>query len=97
MSSPWKLGISPRGFIAELIADIPIISRENPIVILQIVLKVCFFVNIVQKTATTARNGVKFAGLISVMMRLSPSMELRLSSHAVAVVPRFAPRITLTA
>ena len=44
-----------------------------------------------------ARNGVNEVGLNKLIKKFSLVMAFRLKSHAVKVVPRFAPRIILTA
>jgi len=47
--------------------------------------------NIVIATPAIARKGEKKLGLMIVMIRDSPPIAFSDSSHAVAVVPRFAP------
>ena len=46
---------------------------------------------------TSASTGVKELGLRSLTHTLEPSMPPRLKSHAVTVVPTFAPMMTLIA
>ena len=78
-----------------LIVSMPIIITENPTTIVPIDLFLALLANIRYTTPPIARNGVNEEGLRSIS-RKDPPRELRLSSHAVAVVPRFAPIMTPT-
>ena len=53
--------------------------------------------NIKRRMPAVARMGVKEVGLSILIKRLSLEMPLKLRSHAVTVVPTFAPIITLIA
>ena len=87
-------GTSFSGSTAELIISIPYISTAKPISIMPMLYFFSLFMNIMKTMATAASMGEKDIGLRSCMNTPSPSMEDRLRSHAVAVVPMFAPIIT---
>ena len=76
-----------------LIISIPIIMTEKPTTIVPIDLCFSPFANIRNTTPPIARKGVNDDGFRSCSQKEPPS-EFKLSSHAVAVVPRFAPIIT---
>ena len=90
-----KAGTFSSGATALLIISIPIIMTEKPTTIVPMDFFLSLLANIRKTTPPIARKGVKEEGLRS-CSRNDPPKEFRLSSHAVAVVPRFAPIMTPT-
>ena len=88
-----KAGTSCRGATELLIMSIPIIMTEKPMTIVPMDFFLSSLANIKKTTLPMARKGVKEDGFSSCSQKEPPS-EFKLSSHAVAVVPRFAPIIT---
>ena len=96
LSIIWlNAGTFCKGATALLIVSIPIIMTEKPTTIVPIDLFLSLFANIRKTTPPIARKGVKEEGLSSCSQK-EPPREFKLSSHAVAVVPRFAAIITPT-
>lgn len=87
-------GESASGLTAPLISVIPVISTENPTMILPISLvRLCFAV-IIMMTPIRAMMGEKDSGFSILRNGLSPSMPERLRIHAVSVVPMLEPMRT---
>ena len=92
-----KAGTSFSPATAPLIVSMPNMSVAKP----RRMTPVSFFLlslqNMKKMMPTSASTGVKELGLRSLIHTLLPSMPPRLRSHAVTVVPTFAPMMTLMA
>ena len=88
-----KLSLVRSGETAPLIASMPYIKTAKPSRIEPV--SFCRSLPAMMRTMpTSARTGVNDEGLSSWMKRLDPSRPAKLKSHAVTVVPTFAPMIT---
>ena len=89
-----KPGTSLSGSTALLMISMPYISTAKPISTRPILCFFSFLVNIINPMAIAARIGENDIGLSIWIKKLLPSIEARLKSQAVTVVPILAPMMT---
>ena len=90
-------GTSASPDTAEDMASMPNIRVAKPKRMVPVSFFLLVFPNIKRRMPTVARMGVKEVGFSILIKKLSLEMPLKLRSHAVTVVPTFAPMITLIA
>ena len=90
-----KVSLSLKLETASLIADIPNIKTANPIRIAPVFLRLSFLALLIIKKPIRANKGVNDSGFNNLKIIAVPSISAVLKSHAVTVVPTFAPKIML--
>ena len=91
---PENPGISASGATAPLMSSMPYIRMEKPIMTRPTSRRRCFFEPMISRMPASASKGEKFLGLRRLTKKLSLSIPVRDSSHAVSVVPILEPIIT---
>ena len=89
-----KVSVFVSGLTASLIRFIPYISNAKPTRIRPIFFGFGFFAVMRKITPTSANAREKFSGLRKLIHTAEPSIPEKQRSHAVTVVPIFAPIIT---
>ena len=97
VNSRVNSGTSASGLTAPDMASMPNIRIAKPSNIDPVLRSRSFFENMYIATPASARTGAKDDGFSSRTTTLSPSTPDRLRIHDVAVVPTFAPIITVQA
>ena len=87
-------GISASGATAPLISSMPYMRMEKPIITRPTSRRRCFLEPIISRMPASASRGEKFLGFRKLTKKLSLSMPVRDSSHAVSVVPMLDPMMT---
>ena len=87
-------GISANGATAPLISSMPYMRMEKPIITRPTSRRRCFLEPMISRMPARASRGEKFLGFRKLTKKLSLSMPVRDSSHAVRVVPMLEPMMT---